>query len=120
MTLAFFNGSLMESLTLASSKGAFDPKLITRILTPQYLPTSGHFLSSHVFGFKIIFIQIPPALHRINLFSSLLHSKRLAKNPLFEVISLLVPTGPPISPSNQLFLEDLCRAIIERMLTKNG
>jgi hypothetical protein len=39
-------------LTLASSKGAFDPKLITRILTPQYLPTSGHFLSSHVFGFK--------------------------------------------------------------------
>jgi hypothetical protein len=38
----------MESLTLASSKGAFDPKLITRILTPnifQPLATSYRVMS---------------------------------------------------------------------------
>jgi hypothetical protein len=31
---------------------------------------------------------------RGNLLSFLLYSKRIAKNPLFEAISLLVPTGP--------------------------
>jgi hypothetical protein len=48
MTLAFSKGSLMESLTLASSNGAFDPKLIKRILTPnifQPLATSYRVMS---------------------------------------------------------------------------
>jgi hypothetical protein len=41
-----------------------------------------------------MFIQIPPAFVTRNLFSFLLHSKRLTNNPLFEVISLHVPLGP--------------------------
>ena len=41
--------------------------------------------------FKWIFIQIPPTLHRRKLFS-FQYIHKLAKNPLFEVISLLIPT----------------------------
>jgi hypothetical protein len=46
------------------------------------------------FLIQIMFIQIPLALDCRNLFSFSLHSKRLAKNPLFEAISLHGPTGP--------------------------
>jgi len=45
-----------------------------------------------------------------NLFSFLLDSKRLAKNPIFEVISLLIPTGPLLY---QFFLEGFSREIAD-------
>lgn len=41
----------------------------------------------------MIFIQIPPALRLRSLFSYPLHVETSEKNPLFEVISLLGPTG---------------------------
>jgi hypothetical protein len=40
------------------------------------------------------FYPNPSGIHRRNLFSSPLLSKRLTKNPLFEVISLRGATGP--------------------------
>ncbi len=47
------------------------------------------------------------------LFSFLLHSKRLAKNPLFEVISLHGPTGPPI-------IWVLISGMLDTIMTANG
>jgi hypothetical protein len=45
------------------------------------------------FGFKWIFIRIPPALYPETFLASL-YILRPARNPLFEAISLLIPTGP--------------------------
>jgi hypothetical protein len=45
-----------------------------------------------------VFCRVIVILGHRNLFSSQLHSKRLAKNPLFEVISLHGPSGPHQQP----------------------
>jgi hypothetical protein len=54
-------------------------------------------------GFENFFLFNPsaPTSHQKPIYH-LLHSKRLAKNPLFEAILLLIPTGPLLY---QFFLE---------------
>jgi hypothetical protein len=72
-------------------------------------------------GYYIITDPLPADRHTIrylasivrNLFSSSLHSKRPAKNPLLEAISLHGPTGPLQQPLRKgPLIESLARNII--------